>query len=115
MTRRIAAMSGLLMFAATAAAQDFPRTPAEYLKRMDANGDGKVSQAEYVDYMSEGFRRMDINGDGVLDGSDMPQGSHARRTTIEDFQRNLILQFHKLDRNHDGYLNARELAQPPQP
>lgn len=110
----MAATVGLSMLVATAAAQDFPRTPAEYLQRMDANGDGKVSQVEYVDYMSEGFRRMDVNGDGVLDGSDMPQGSHARRTTIEDFQRNLILQFHKLDRNHDGYLNARELAQPPQ-
>jgi Ca2+-binding EF-hand superfamily protein len=113
-TRRGAAIIGLLMFAAKATAQDFPRTPAEYLQRMDANGDGKVSQVEYVDYMSEGFRRMDVNGDGVLDANDMPQGSHARRTTIEEFQRNLILQFHKLDRNHDGYLNAHELAQPPQ-
>jgi Ca2+-binding EF-hand superfamily protein len=105
----------MLVPTAAAFAQDPPRTPAEYLQRLDGNGDGKVGEAEYVDYMSKGFRRMDVNGDGVLDGNDMPQASRAQRTTIEDFQRRLIGQFHKLDRNRDGYLNARELVQPPQP
>jgi Ca2+-binding EF-hand superfamily protein len=111
----IALAAAMLACVGIATAQDFPRTPAEYLQRLDSNGDGKIGEAEYVDYMSEGFRRMDANGDGVLDSSDMPRATHARRTTIEDFQRNLSSQFHKLDRNRDGYLNARELAQPPQP
>nr|WP_255494661.1 hypothetical protein [Luteibacter sp. Sphag1AF] len=95
-------------------AQALPGSPGEYLKRMDSNGDGKVSEAEYVQYMSEGFRRMDVNGDGVLDASDGPMRPGARPVRLEDFQRNLIRQFHKLDRNHDGFLNARELVQPPQ-
>jgi Ca2+-binding EF-hand superfamily protein len=101
------------MVATPALAQDFPRTPKEYLQRMDANGDGKVDEAEYVRYMSQGFLRMDINGDGVIDANDGPMrpGANIR---LDTFQRSLIQQFHKLDTNHDGFLNAKELAQPPQ-
>lgn len=103
-----------LVVATGTMAQDFPRTPKEYLQRMDANGDGKVDEAEYVRYMSQGFLRMDINGDGVIDANDGPMRPGARPIHLDEFQRNLIHQFHKLDTNHDGYLNARELAQPPQ-
>lgn len=102
-----------LLTATSAAAQDFPRTPKEYLQRMDTNGDGKVDEAEYVRYMSQGFMRMDVNGDGVIDANDGPIRPGARPIHLDEFQRNLIQQFHKLDTNHDGFLNARELAQPP--
>lgn len=94
-------------------AQGLPRTPAEYLQRMDLNGDGKVSEAEYVRYMSQGFMRMDVNGDGVLDASDGPMRSGARPVHLDEFQRNLVHQFHRLDRNGDGVLDAKELASPP--
>jgi Ca2+-binding EF-hand superfamily protein len=107
-------LAALALLAATASAQDFPRTPKEYLQRMDTNGDGKVDEAEYVRYMSQGFMRMDVNGDGVIDANDGPMRPGARPIHLDEFQRNLIHQFHKLDTNHDGYLNARELAQPPQ-
>jgi Ca2+-binding EF-hand superfamily protein len=107
-------LAALALFAATAAAQDFPSTPKEYLRRVDANGDGKVDEAEYVRYMSQGFQRMDINGDGVIDANDGPMRPGARPIHLDEFQRNLIHQFHKLDTNKDGYLNARELTQPPQ-
>ncbi|WP_266170372.1 EF-hand domain-containing protein [Dyella subtropica] len=96
-----------------AAAQSYPSTPAEYLKRMDTNGDGKVSEAEYVEYMSAGFRRMDTNGDGVLEADELP-GGRGKPITLQQYQDNLRRQFHKLDRNHDGYLSAKELAAPPQ-
>jgi Ca2+-binding EF-hand superfamily protein len=93
-------------------AQDFPQTPREYLRLMDSNGDGRISEAEYVAYMSRSFSRMDSNGDGVLESGELP-GGHGRPISLRDFQDNLRRQFHRLDRNHDGYLNARELAQPP--
>lgn len=113
MNRRPYAFAAALLLTAAVQAQDFPRTPAEYLQRMDANGDGKVDETEYVRYMSQGFLRMDVNGDGVLDANDGPMRPGARPVRLEEFQRNLIHQFHKLDKNKDGFLNAKELSQPP--
>lgn len=96
-----------------ASAQQFAATPAQYLDRMDANHDGKISEAEYVQYMSASFRSLDANGDGVLEPDELP-GGRGKSISLQQFQDNLKRQFHRLDRNGDGYLNARELAQPPQ-
>jgi Ca2+-binding EF-hand superfamily protein len=85
---------------------------SEYLQLFDSNGDGRVSEAEYVAYMSRGFHRMDSNGDGILETDELP-GGRGRPITLTDFQNNLRRQFHKLDRNRDGYLDARELTAPP--
>ena len=88
-------------------------TPAEYLRLFDADGDGRVSEAEYVAHLSEGFQRLDTNGDDMLESEELP-GGYGKSVTLKQFQDNLRRQFHKLDRNHDGYLDARELTQPPQ-
>ncbi|MET0934900.1 MAG: hypothetical protein ABWX83_02865 [Luteibacter sp.] len=113
MNRRPYAFMALVLLCGPVVAQDFPRTPAEYLRWMDANGDGRVDEAEYVRYMSQGFMRMDVNGDGVIDANDGPMRPGAKPIHLDAFQRNLIVQFHKLDRNKDGFLSAKELAQPP--
>lgn len=113
MNRRPYVFAAGLLLVAAAPAQEPPRTPAEYLRRMDANGDGRLDEAEYVRYMSQGFLRMDVNGDGVLDANDGPMRPGARPIHLDAFQRNLIQQFHRLDRNGDGYLDAKELSQPP--
>ncbi|MEO8999369.1 MAG: hypothetical protein ABI227_10115 [Rhodanobacter sp.] len=86
---------------------------ADYLKRFDSNGDGKVSEAEYVAYMSQGFERMDLNHDGILESRELP-GGRGKPITLQEYQNNLRRQFHKLDRHHHGYLNAQELTAPPQ-
>lgn len=85
---------------------------ADYLRQFDRNGDGKVSEAEYVAYMSRGFERMDLNHDGILETSELP-GGRGRAITLKAFQDNLRRQFHRLDRHHHGYLNALELTAPP--
>lgn len=79
---------------------------------MDSNGDGRISEAEYVAYMSQGFDRLDRNHDGVLETDELP-GGRGKPITLQAWQDNLRREFHKLDRNHDGYLSPQELAQPP--
>lgn len=78
----------------------------------DRDGDGRVSAAEYVRWMSRGFASMDRNGDGILERTELP-GGRGKPVTRAEFESNLLRQFHRLDRNHDGYLSARELTAPP--
>jgi Ca2+-binding EF-hand superfamily protein len=92
-----------------AVAQD---TRTEYLRLFDRNGDGRVSEAEYVAYMSQGFQRLDRDHDGVLEARELP-GGHGRPITLKAFQNNLRHQFHRLDRHHHNALTARELTAPP--
>ena len=106
---RLVAALVLLLAASAALAQE---TRSQYLQMFDSDGDGRVSEAEYLAYMSRGFQAMDRNGDGILETDELP-GSRGRPVTLAGFQDNLRLQFHKLDRNRDGYLNARELTAPP--
>jgi Ca2+-binding EF-hand superfamily protein len=109
-------MAQLLLFACIASgvqasAQDAPRTPREYLRRMDPDGDGRVSRIEYIAYMGRGFDRMDTDGNKVLEGDELPPG--ARRVTRADYEASLAAAFVRQDSNHDGFLDARELAAPP--
>ena len=94
------------------AAQGIANTRAEYLRMLDTDGDARVSSTEYVQYMSAGFSGMDSNGDGTLESAELP-GGQGRAITLKEFQDNLRRQFRRLDRNRDGYLNARELTAPP--
>ena len=105
----MAAALTLLLTASAVLAQD---TRSQYLQLFDSDGDGRVSEAEYLAYMSRSFRGMDSNGDGVLETDELP-GGRGRPVALTYFQNNLRSQFHKLDRNRDGYLDARELTAPP--
>jgi Ca2+-binding EF-hand superfamily protein len=104
----VLALTVLLASSATFA-QD---SRSDYLRLFDSNGDGRVSEAEYLAYMSRSFQGMDSNGDSILETDELP-GGRGRQVTLKSFQDNLRSQFHKLDRNRDGYLNARELTAPP--
>jgi hypothetical protein len=101
--------AGLL--AAWGAAAQVERT-GDYLQRMDTDGDGRISQAEYVAWMSYAFERMDADGDGVLAPSEQP-GGKGRPLSLETHRQRLADRFVRQDANKDGYLDARELAAPP--
>ena len=93
--------------AATAFAQ---RTPQDYLRQMDSDGDGRVSRSEYIAHMSRSFEWIDTDGNGVLEGDELPPGAH--RVTRTAYESSLAEAFARQDGDHDGYLDARELARP---
>ena len=102
-------LAGVLPLAAGAQV----RSSGDYLQRMDANGDGRVSLAEYQDWLSYAFDAMDRDRDGVLSAAEQPGGRGAALTRAEHRAR-LAQRFARQDGNRDGYLSARELAAPPQ-
>src|SRR5690348_8791155 len=61
---QLTAALALLLAASAVLAQD---TRSEYLQMFDGDGDGRVSEAEYLAYMDRSFRGMDSNGDGILE------------------------------------------------
>ena len=48
------------------------------LERMDANGDDRISRAEYVTAMGQRFERMDSNRDGFIDKAERDAGPGGR-------------------------------------
>lgn len=85
----------------------------DYLSKMDRDGDGKVSLAEYQDWLTYAFDGMDRDRDGVLSAAEQP-GGKGQPLTREQHRARLAERFRKQDANRDGTLSARELAAPPQ-
>ena len=88
------------------------QTTADFVARMDADGDRRVSLAEYTEHLSYAFRRMDADGNGVLEPNEQLV-PNARRLTLAEHHANLAAMFRRQDTNHDAYLSANELAAPP--
>ena len=86
---------------------------SDYLARMDSDGDGRVSQIEYLDWMSYAFDARDGNRDGVLTADELPGGNGQAITRTQHRER-LAATFKKQDVDRDGSLSAKELAAPPQ-
>ena len=84
----------------------------DYLSKMDADRDGRVSLGEYQDWLSYAFDGMDANRDGVLSPAEQPGGRGAALTRVEHRAR-LAERFRKQDVNRDGFLSVKELAAPP--
>ena len=100
------------LFPATTAASAPVVASGDYLARMDADHDGRVSLSEYQDWLCYAFDAMDRDRDGVLSPSEQPGGRGVALTRIEHRAR-LAATFRKQDANGDGFLGAKELAAPP--
>ena len=88
------------------------RESSDYLMRMDADHDGRVSLLEYQDWLSYAFDAMDRDRDGVLVPGELPGGRGTAVTRLAHRER-LAATFRRQDADHDGFLDARELAAPP--
>lgn len=102
---------GLLVAGMATAGAQVERT-GDYLAKIDTDGDGRVSQAEYLAWMGYAFEKMDRDGDGVLSPSELP-GARGKPVTREEHRRRLVERFRRQDVDGDGYLDAKELAAPP--
>lgn len=49
-----------------------------YLKRYDANEDGKITKEEFIKGHELKFDRMDKNSDGVISGDEMKKGKEGK-------------------------------------
>jgi len=86
---------------------------SDYLARMDTDRDGRVALIEYQDWMSYAFDAMDRDRDGVLGTAELP-GGRGKPVTRSEHRARLASTFLRQDTDHDGFLDARELAAPPQ-
>lgn len=102
------ATAGLLPSTAVAQVQ----ATVDYLARMDADQDGRVSLVEYQDWMSYAFDAMDRNHDDVLSAAELP-GGRGKQVTRSEHRSRLAAAFARQDRNGDGSLSTAELAAPP--
>lgn len=107
-----AALALLLAGPAMGAASAQVERTGDYLSKMDTDGDGRVSLAEYLAWMGYAFEKMDRNGDGVLSGDELP-GGKGKPVTRDEHHRRLAERFRRQDANGDGFLDARELSAPP--
>lgn len=90
-----------------------PRASGDYLSRMDRDRDGRVSVTEYQDWLSYAFDGMDRDRDGVLSAAEQP-GGRDEPLTREAHRARLAERFRRQDVDRSGFLDAKELAAPPQ-
>ena len=108
--RRVSILLAVLLaggaLASPAAARGRP-DPMEMLEQADANRDGTVSRAEFVDARRARFARMDRNGDGHVSEDDLPR--IARRRAGERIEQAVA----GFDDDHDGRLSRKEFVNGP--
>lgn len=97
----------------SAASGGTPQGSGDYLSRMDADRDGKVALIEYQDWLSYAFDSMDRDRDGTLSPDEQP-GGRGQALTREAHRARLAERFRRQDVDRSGFLDARELAAPPQ-
>ena len=113
---RAIALLAALAFAPPLAAQDpgtgVPGMARQYMERVDTDGDGRVSLAEYQDWMGYAFAQMDRDGDGILAARQL-RGGKGKPVTLEAHRARLAARFQRQDKDGDGHLDAAELTAPP--
>jgi len=85
--------------------------PAKGAARMDSNGDGKVSLAEFKTARSTQMMRLDADGDGKVSKTEFQaRGAKAAEKSGKAPKGDGSRMFSMLDANTDGFLDKAELA-----
>jgi len=77
-------------------------------KKMDANGDGKVSRAEHAAYAKQMFTECDANNDGIVTAAEMEKASLARGEKSGKHDKSAAEKIQVIDQNGDGQLTTAE-------
>lgn len=93
---------------ALAQAQDAIRQVKANFDRIDSNGDGVISRAEFRKVRAARWTQIDRNGDGYLGEDDFP-GFAARRARAQ------LAEIAHLDADGDGRISQREFLDGPLP
>jgi len=100
-----------------------------FMKRLDQNSDGKISQEEFERGPKARFSERDLNGDGKITAEDLPPGAMRRSgrrggdwggsekggrglgpKSLEGTLERTAAAFKKRDANADGFIDEHELA-----
>lgn len=82
--------------------------PAARMARADTDGDGRLSQSEFVTQRVERLRTADANSDGMIGAEERPgRAKRADRTADR------TAAFDRLDANRDGMLSREEFSARP--
>lgn len=101
--------------AQTAAEPAAPRRPA-LMRQFDSNGDGRVTQDEFLAASRQRFDAADRDRDGALSAAELPaflRPANARapsETQRERLDRRAGAMIRRLDSNRDGRLSFDELS-----
>jgi len=129
-TKSIIIACGLALAALSAFAND-DHDAATKFKRLDTDGDGRISRAEFAAAKQEKFNKLDANNDGVVSADEKAAASTGKKhwwssdkaadkstmDTNQDHQLSATEEaaaadrtFNRLDTNSDGYLSESEFA-----
>jgi hypothetical protein len=81
-------------------------------KKLDTNGDGVISKAEFNAFNAKHFKELDTNKDGKLTLEEL-QGGHKQGMGHGDGTTYLHQRFNAADANHDGGLDREEAKEMP--
>ena len=85
------------------------QTEEMLFKKMDTNGDGKVSKAEFNAFYAKRFSELDANKDGKLTLDEMNIGPQKQAGEVRNNgTTHLDERFNAADANHDGGLDREE-------
>ena len=76
----LALAAGPVLAQTTERAGRFQQLVQQRIEAMDTNGDGSISEAEYLAHAKTQFARLDTNGDGQIS----PQEREAARETLRE-------------------------------
>lgn len=116
MKKMMAVLGMVLLSAALALAAD------DLFKKIDKDGDGKVSWQEYSDAVAAKFTEHDKNRDGILASDEIKSiGKEGAGKLIkkidanadgkiskQEFLNRAAFQYKKIDKNQDGFIDIKE-------
>jgi Ca2+-binding EF-hand superfamily protein len=80
------------------------------MRRLDANGDGTISEQEFTDPAGARFEAMDENGDGQLTAEEV--AAHAERMRAARRTARAEAMIERLDADGDGAVTLEEMRAP---